>query len=255
MAPLSLYEQLELVNQTQRDDIVSTDTCCASEVVLINQVDFVINVGGHVFVEVVSRANINIFQQILVAVAVFQVLTFRLQVRHGWTQTEVELILRNHFEVLRFVSPAQVARTGRVVSLSILCSQVDVVRVVFQTTGIGLCAIAFTVVARSVLVSSTFRTGDCRTDSEAFAQIVGQRAAVAITVLTQRVTTVVGLAFAACAAVFTLVLQREVQTINQTEEVLVTVGREAVTTLLHEVVRTVGIAAEFRQNVVQEVTS
>ncbi len=64
MAPLSLYEQLELVNQTQRDDIVSTDTCCASEVVLINQVDFVINVGGHVFVEVVSRANINIFQQI-----------------------------------------------------------------------------------------------------------------------------------------------------------------------------------------------
>ena len=42
MAPLSLYEQLELVNQTQRDDIVSTDTCCASEVVLINQVDFVI---------------------------------------------------------------------------------------------------------------------------------------------------------------------------------------------------------------------
>ncbi len=29
MAPLSLYEQLELVNQTQRDDIVSTDTCCA----------------------------------------------------------------------------------------------------------------------------------------------------------------------------------------------------------------------------------
>ncbi len=72
MAPLSLYEQLELVNQTQRDDIVSTDTCCASEVVLINRVDFVINVGGHVFVEVVSRANINIFQQIPVAVAVFR---------------------------------------------------------------------------------------------------------------------------------------------------------------------------------------
>ena len=95
---------------------------------------------------------------------------------------------------------------------------VDVVRVVFQTTGVGLCAIAFTVVARSVLVSSTFRTGDCRTDSEAFAQIIGQRAAVAITVLTQCLTTVVGLAFAACAAVLP-VLQREVQTINQTEEV------------------------------------
>ena len=67
MAPLSLYEQLELVNQTQRDDIVSTDTCCASEVVLINQVDFVINVGGHVFVEVVSRANINNFTAVVTA--------------------------------------------------------------------------------------------------------------------------------------------------------------------------------------------
>ena len=90
-------KRLELVNQTQRYDIISTDTRLTGEFIFINQVDFVINVGGHVFVEVVSRANINIFQQILVAVAVFQVLTFRLQVRHGWTQTEVELILRIFF--------------------------------------------------------------------------------------------------------------------------------------------------------------
>ncbi len=46
-----------------------------------------------------------------------------------------------------------------------------------------------------------------------------------------------------------MVLQGKVQAINQTEEVGVTVGREAVTTLLHEVVRTVGVAAEFWQNV------
>ncbi len=202
MAPLLQYEQLELVNQTQRDDIVSTDTCLTGEVIFIQQVDFVINIGGHVFVEVVSRTHVNILQDILIAI-VFDVFTFRLQVSHGWTQAEVELILSNHFEVLRFVSPALIANAGRVVSLSILCSQVDVVRVVFQTTGVGLCAIAFTVVARSVLVSSTFRTGDCRTECEAFAQIVSQRAAVAVTVLTQRVTTVVGLAFAAWAAVFT----------------------------------------------------
>lgn len=62
MAPLLQYEQLELVNQTQRDDIVGTDTCLTGEVIFIQQVDFVINVGGHVFVEVVSRANINILQ-------------------------------------------------------------------------------------------------------------------------------------------------------------------------------------------------
>lgn len=64
MAPLLQYEQLELVNQTQRDDIVGTDTCLTGEVIFIQQVDFVINVGGHVFVEVVSRANINILQDI-----------------------------------------------------------------------------------------------------------------------------------------------------------------------------------------------
>ena len=55
--------------------------------------------------------------------------------------------------------------------------------------------------------------------------------------------------FTAYAAVLTLILNSKVQTVNQTEEVGVTVGREAVTTLLHEVIRTVGVAAEFWQNV------
>ena len=98
-------KRLELVNQAQRDDIVSTDTRLTGEFIFINQVDFVIHVGGHVFVEVVSRTHINIFQQILIAVT-FDVFTFRLQVSHGRTQAEVELVLSNHFEVLRFVSEA-----------------------------------------------------------------------------------------------------------------------------------------------------
>ncbi len=51
------------------------------------------------------------------------------------------------------------------------------------------------------------------------------------------------------------VLNSKVQAVNQTEEVGVTVGREAVTTLLHEVVRTVSIATEFWQDVGPEVTS
>lgn len=101
------------------------------EAIVVQQVDFVVNIGGHVFVEVVGRANVNIFQDVLVAVA-FQILTFRLQVSHGRTQTEVELVLSNHFEVLRFVSKAQGTGAGRVVGLGVLSGQVDVVRVVFQ---------------------------------------------------------------------------------------------------------------------------
>ena len=68
---------------------------------------FVVNVGGHVFVEVVGRTNINIFQDIFVVVATTQVFTFRLQVSRGRTQTEVELVLSNSFEVLCFVRPTQ----------------------------------------------------------------------------------------------------------------------------------------------------
>ncbi|STW80306.1 Uncharacterised protein [Klebsiella michiganensis] len=93
------------------------------------------------FVEVVGSAYINIFQQILVAVA-FQILTFGLQVSHGRTQTEVELVLSNHFEVLRFVSKAQGTGASCVVGLGVLSRQVDVVGVIFQTTGIGFSVIA-----------------------------------------------------------------------------------------------------------------
>ena len=71
--------------------------------------------------------------------------------------------------------------------------------------------------------------------------------------MTQCVTTVVSYAtskaFTRWVAVFTLVLNSKVQAVNQTEEVSVTVGREAVTTLLHEVVRTVSVATEFWQYV------
>ena len=42
---------LELVNQAQSHNVVSRDACIFSELVVVQQVDFVINVGGHVFVE------------------------------------------------------------------------------------------------------------------------------------------------------------------------------------------------------------
>ncbi len=87
------------------------------------------------------------------------------------------------------------------------------------------------------------------TSADAIPNIVGQRGAEAVAVLFAPTTTVVGRAFAADAAVFTLILQSKVQAVNQTEEIRVTVGCNAVSTGLQEVVRTVGVAAEFRQNV------
>ncbi len=93
-APSCTYvcNDLELVNQTQRYDIIGANTRLAGEVVVIQQVDFVVNVGRHVFVEVVSRANVDVLQQILVAVVnetVVYVFAFRLQVSDGRTQAEV----------------------------------------------------------------------------------------------------------------------------------------------------------------------
>jgi len=107
--------------------------------------------------------------------------------------------------------------------------------------------VATAVNARAVLICGTFGGCCCRAYAEAFAQVIGQGAAEAVAVLFQQATT--GVVFTADAAVFTLVLQSKVQAINQTEEVLVTVGCNAVTTGLQEVVGTVGVAAEFWQYV------
>ncbi len=149
-----------------------------------------------------------------------------------------------------------------VVGLGVLSSRRDVVSVVFQTTSVGFSTVASTDVVTSytiadvatILIISTFGAGNCSTDTEAFV-IISDRTANAVAVLTQSTTTVVGHAFAIYATVFTPVLNSKVQAVNQTEEVSVTVGREAVTTLLHEVVRTVSVATEFWQYVGPEVTS
>lgn len=89
----------------------------------------------------------------------------------------------------------------------------------------------------------------CETSADAVPDVISYGSTETVAVLFQSATTVVGCAFAANAAVFTLVLQSKVQAVNQTEEVRVTVGCNAVSTGLQEVVRTVGVAAEFRQNV------
>lgn len=144
-----------------------------------------------------------------------------------------------------------------VVGLGVLRGQVDVVGVVFQTTGVGFSVVATTQCRNTILLVGTFGVRVRETSADAIPNIVGQRGAEAVAVLFAPTTTVVGRAFAADAAVFTLILQSKVQAVNQTEEIRVTVGCNAVSTGLQEVVRTVGVAvaAEFRQNVGPDVTS
>ncbi len=135
-------------------------------------------------------------------------------------------------------------------------SPVNVVGVVFQTTGVGFSVVA-TAFIQTILIAVTFGVRVRETSTDAIIDVIGQRGTEAVTVLFQSATTVVGRrsTFAADAAVFTLILQSKVQAVNQTEEIRVTVGCNAVSTGLQEVVRTVGVAAEFRQNVGPDVTS
>ncbi len=99
---------LELVNQAHGNHVVGVDTGSVGEVVVVHQVDFVINIGGHVFVEEVGRTQVDEFDQILIAVVLAvagaaQVFTFGLVITHERTQTEVELVVRVGFEALRLV--------------------------------------------------------------------------------------------------------------------------------------------------------
>jgi hypothetical protein len=89
----------------------------------------VVNIDVHVFVEVVSRTHFDVFNQIIAAEP--EVFTFSLNVADGRTQTEVELILSNGFEVLSFVS--EPSASGHVAGFAVVHDcQVDVVCVVFQ---------------------------------------------------------------------------------------------------------------------------
>jgi len=105
---------LELVNQTQGNHVVGVDAGSVGEIVVVHQVDFVINIGGHVFVEEVGRTQVDEFDQILIAVVLAvtgaaQVFTFGLVIADERTQTEVELVVRIGFEALRLVGVAVTA--------------------------------------------------------------------------------------------------------------------------------------------------
>ena len=58
-------------------------------------------------------------------------LAFRLDITQGWTQTEIELILCDHFKVLRFIGKA--ARNwGHIAGFGVHRRQVDIVRIIFS---------------------------------------------------------------------------------------------------------------------------
>ncbi len=101
-----------------------------------------------------------------------------------------ELVLSNSFKVLCFVRPTQ----GNLRELRYRsgCTEqpVDVVSVVFQTTGVGFSTVAVTDVSSGVLSISTFGAGNCSTDTEAFV-IISDRTANAVAVLTQSIATIV----------------------------------------------------------------
>ena len=81
---------LELVNDTHSYGVVRT---YAQFVVRIDLVDDVVNIGGHVFVEV-GCAHFKVVHQINIT-DTFYVFRFRFGVSDGRTQTEIELVLRN----------------------------------------------------------------------------------------------------------------------------------------------------------------
>src|SRR5690606_190374 len=86
--------------------------------------------------------------------------------------------------------------------------------------------LAFTV---SGLQVSTVRVAVCADQAETFAEFITNRGTKTVTISGSNVGTIV----------FTLILQAQAQTINQTEEVRVTIGQNASGTAGHEVIRVV----------------
>ncbi len=76
---------LELVRHTQRNNIIAA---YAQFIIVVNLVDFIINKCGHIFVEVIGRADIDIFHQVFVTNP-FDILAFRLDIAQRRAQAEI----------------------------------------------------------------------------------------------------------------------------------------------------------------------
>ncbi|STQ55208.1 Uncharacterised protein [Escherichia coli] len=69
---------LELIGNARCDDVIGANIYGTGKVAFINQVDFIINIGRHIFVEEIRRTNVDILNHVLVAVAA-QISAFRFQ--------------------------------------------------------------------------------------------------------------------------------------------------------------------------------
>ena len=137
--------------------------------------------------------------------------------------------------------------------------QVNIVGVVLQAGGPGVRFVAFGVsfgVSIVLLVACTVRRGVSCRRADAHAEVVGSGEAETIAIVEANIAVAAAVIGAdvdilrVLAFVFTLILQGEVQTLHQTEEIAVTVGCDAVGAACHKVIRIgVGVAAELRQHI------
>ncbi|CUQ95613.1 hypothetical protein BBPAJBFB_004207 [Escherichia coli] len=170
-----------------------------------------------------------------------------MQVSNGRTQTEIELILCNSFEVLGFISNEVISKYSHILGFRIGSGQVNVVSVIFQTCGPNFCIFTGSKYFRKNFPCINLSVGTIRfriscTDTESFV-FIGSRETEAITVTFSVVIEI-------ATIVFALVLSSKVQTINQTKEVVVTIGCNTSCTLSHEHVGlSPSVTTEFWQDV------
>ncbi len=61
----------ELVDHTDANDVIGCNTVVTVEgIIFVQQVDFIINVGGEVLVEAVGHAHVDVVNQILVYIVI-----------------------------------------------------------------------------------------------------------------------------------------------------------------------------------------
>ena len=156
---------------------------------------------------------------------------------------------------MRFIGHAVIAVRGHIAGFRVHGRQVDIVGVVLQAGGPCFRFIAARVGLGHLIVSTVRRGVSCRR-ADAHAEVVGSGEAETIAIVEANIAVAAAVIGAdvdilrVLAFVFALILQGEVQTLHQTEEIAVAVGCDAVGAACHKVIRIgVGVAAELRQHI------
>lgn len=55
---------LELIGNARSDDVIGANIYGTGKIAFINQVDFIINIGRHIFVEEIRRTNVDILNHV-----------------------------------------------------------------------------------------------------------------------------------------------------------------------------------------------